>query len=599
MGKLFTAKSRFNPEAAFEDRRGKRMKSRYGQFTIAAVIGILLSVSCVSCGRTAGVDLMGTDPASGSPTGDANSGIAGNKSKDAGSLEDSTASQTTAVPEELSRLLLLKNGDTKQLVGLAFGDEIDYEAFDVSGYAKGTVMYRQKEPESDGLNFFFDGKRNGFSGLYTSWDGNFFGINLGEDTLKALIPVFGEPDTYEAGDDENEEYAVWHLKEADLTARIVEGKIRGLDYMAAEGAADGEEKPEALTDFGKDFRAGCDKAEAIYSWDAYGAVSGGSYAIYHPYDEGYDENQVGIFIKNYLSSQGITREKPDGISYNRQGDPFVEYYIDEGKNQYSFVVHLWADYWIDYEKGTSRYRDAVYCTTYTLDKADQVGSLIYNSDAERAVRRERLYDVQGKRMADISYEYIPGVPFPFLTDYWNLNMSYDLIGTVLCRNQKTWFYKEQSQFDQSGKLIRYNGSINDDDWKEYLTYPCTCVYSADGLLEAVEEEMQPEDTEKGWGWWDDSVDYSGQMKVSYKDNGMIDAVDYIRSSYTHGTTDSSGRIEYDEDGRMIYNSFYITHGTDIRIYLYEDGSERPWACFYWCSFAPGFENIYLFRPVSL
>lgn len=557
-----------------------QMRDIYSRGVSVTIILLLLSMLCISCGKAS----------KSAPNGRIETTL--------NTVEETSNAKGTGNTEEISSFSLLKSGDTKELVGYAFGDEIDYEAFEISGSTKGTELYRLKEPGCDRLNFFFDGKGKGFSGLCIFWEGSFFGINLGEDTLESLISIFGEPNTNRAGEDENEKYAVWNFEQSDMTARILDGKIRGMEYVAAEGIADREAKAESLTDFGKDIREDSDYAESIYNWSAYGSVSKGTYAIYHPYDEGYDENQVGAFVKNYLLSQEITKRTPDGISYNQQGYPFVEYYMDEAKQQYCFVVHLWADYWIDYEKGTSRYRDAVYCTTHILDEDSRVGSLIYSDDAKKNVTHERLYDAYGNRMSDISYESIPGVPFPFITDYWNLNTGYELIKEVLCRNHKTWFYKEQALFDENGKFIRYNGAINEEDWKEYLPYPCTCVYDADGRLEAVEEELQPYDIEMGWGEWEEGIDYSGQLKFGYDDNGVINTVDYFRSSYSHGTTDSSGSIEYDKEGRMIYNSYYITHGSDSRIYLYEAGASRPWVCFNWCSFAPGFENIYLFRPVS-
>ncbi|MCI8861625.1 MAG: hypothetical protein HFI20_03945 [Lachnospiraceae bacterium] len=45
-------------------------------------------------------------------------------------------------------------------------------------------------------------------------------------------------------------------------------------------------------------------------------------------------------------------------------------------------------------------------------------------------------------------------------------------------------------------------------------------------------------------------------------------------------------------------NYYVTHGGDIELFLYKEDSGHPWACFHWCSFAPGFENIYVFRSES-
>lgn len=505
----------------------------------------------------------------------------------------------TASPSAKS-LICLKNGDTESLVGLSFGDEFDYDRYVISGWSSDETYYRLKDAEYGSVSFVFNGKGKGFSGLKKTWEGDFCGITLGEDTLETLTDVLGEPDMLEEKKiyGERELWATWHFETASLSARIEDGKIRAMEYCADGDIADAREKTEAETDFGKDRSAGEGCAEVIYRWRAYGSSSEGAYAIYHPHHDDYDESKVDEFIHNYLLEQGIDKEKPDGVSYNQNGDTFVEYYVDREKEQYCFVVHLWADYWVDYKKGISKYQDAVYCTAYTLDEDDKAGYLIYEQNEEKALWHEKLYDMWGKKMAAVSYEYIPGTPFPFITESWNLNSGFFPSAAALIRNQKTWFYKEQAQFDKDGKFISYNGSIDEERGGEYFCYPCRTVYDTEGRLYALQEEMQAYDIEINWGWWDESSDYSGQMEFSYYEDGTIKNVDYIRSSYTHGTTDSSGYIYYDEKGRMIYNDYYITHGGDSSILLYEDDSTMPWCVFHWCSYLPGFEEVYLFLPKS-
>ncbi len=430
----------------------------------------------------------------------------------------------------------------------------------------------------------------GFSGLEQFWDGgDFLGITLGEDTMETLTDVLGAPDTLEEKG-ETVYWAIWHFETASLSAKISDGKIRTMKYCADGNIADAKEKSEAETDLGKD-RSEENCVEVIYGWSAYGTHSEGPYAMYYPYDEDYgviygeeyDESGPDEFIQNYLLEQGIDKEKPDGVSYNQNGDVFVEYYVDKEKEQYCFVVHF-------------EYADYVFCTTYTLDENGKEGYLIYEQNAEQDMCRERLYDVWGKKMADVSYEYIPDMPFPFITEAWNLNAGFS--PAVLIRNQKTYFYKEQAQFDEDGKFLAYNGSVDEEGDGEYLCYPCRTIYGLDGRLNAVQEELQAYDVEMDWGWWDESIDYSGQMEFTYYEDGTIKNVDYIRSSNIHGTTDSSGHIDYDEKGRMIYNDYYITHGGDAVILLYEEDSTMPWCVFHWCSFAPGFEKIYLILPAS-
>ena len=321
------------------------------------------------------------------------------------------------------------------------------------------------------------------------------------------------------------------------------------------------------------------------------------------YDDDYDAGHVRIFIEEYLKKQGIRKTELDGTVYNRRGEPLVEYYIEEAEHKYCFVVHLWGDYWLDYEAGTSEYRDAVYCTTHVLEESDQTGTLLYNIDKENEITRERLYDTEGMCKADVSYENIAGAAISLITDYWYIDTGYDAGRDVLCRSQKFWFDEEQAEFDEAGRFVRYRGICEADEngdgnlspgemtvYDVYFGHPCTCSYDGKGRLKIIEEDLLPEDEEY-------ERENSGQVEFQYDENGILTESEYNLSSWTHGTSDGSGTIEYDEKGRMILNDYYITHGGHTDIFLYKDDSDLPWACFNWCSYAPGFTNVYLIKRV--
>lgn len=397
-----------------------------------------------------------------------------------------------------------------------------------------------------------------------------------------------------------EELRTLEEKETNTTSAPValeEDEVtRNLLFLQNGDIADAKETSEPETDLWIDRRESNGFAEVVYQWSAYGQDSDMGYAMYHPYDDGYDMRKVDEFVQNYLRTQGIDKETPDGASYNQNGDLFVECYVDREKGQYCFIVHLWGEYWQDYDNGISQYQDAVYCTTYTLHDDDIAGYVLRGQDSSQNTNWERLYDKWGKKMADVSYEYILQMPFPFITESWNFTAGFSSV--PLIRNQKMWFFKEQAQFDADGRFFSYVSQNDAEVTGEYFPYPCRTVYDTNGRLKAIQEELQDEDIEMEWGWWDDSIDYSGQIAFDYYEDGTIKGVDYVRSSYTHGTTDSSGNIVYDKKGRMIYNDYYITHGSDAGIYLYEEDSDMPWCVLCWCSFAPGFENAYLFLPVD-
>lgn len=515
-------------------------------------------------------------------------------------IETDTISAPAALEEdEVTRNLhFLQNGDTKSLVGLSFGDVLDYKGYEIYGWSSEEVRYRRKDCAYGDVGLVFGGKGNGFSGLKIYWSGNFCGIILGEDTVDTFTDVLGAPDTWEekASGRETALWAVWNFENAVLSLRIKKGTVQAVEYLAKGDIADAKEIPETETDLWIDRMAGNGAAEVVYQWNSSGWDSANNYASYHPYDDDYDMSKVDAFIQDYLQEQGIDKGTPDGVSYNQNGDLFVEYYVDRKTGQYCFIVHLWGEYWLDYDNKISQYQDAVYCTTYTLHDDDKAGYVLREQNPARNTNRERLYDRWGKRMIEDSYEYISQMPFPLITESWNFAAGFSSI--PLIRNQKMWFYKEQAQFDTDGRFSSYIGKNSAKYTGEYFPYSCRTVYDTDGRLKAIQEELQEEDMERNWGWWDDSIDYSGQIALEYYEDGTLKSVDYFRSSYTHGTSDSSGNIVYDKKGRMIYNDYYMTHGSNAGIYLYEEDSDMPWCVFHWSSYAPGFETAYLFLPVD-
>ncbi|MBD5528285.1 MAG: hypothetical protein HDR02_07750 [Lachnospiraceae bacterium] len=508
---------------------------------------------------------------------------------------ESVESDDAAEADEVTRkLLCLKDGDTEPLVGVSFGEPFDYDKYVSVGTWHGAKMYRLKDAENGGIYFLFNGKGDGFGGLvqFANFNGgDFLGISVGEDSVKKISDVLGaytaeSRKTYSG----TETWAIWDFETATLSVKIEDGVIQTMEYLAKGDIADAPELPEEETDFGRDRRETSGRVETVYNWSAYGSTSEGSYAVCDPRDVDYDENTADEFIREYLLSQGIHKEMPDRITYDRNGDVLAECYVDEEKGEYCIILHIWGYWLVDFDAGTRRYLDALYCTTHTLSEEDICGYTICEEDTEQGRVWERRYDYNRKKMEEAVYEYIPGTPFPFILESWNLDEFYP---QLLIRNQKTWFFKEKAGFDEEGKFISYDEGV---DQGEYLLGSCHTVYDEEGRLKAIQEELQKEDIEEYWGWWDESIDYSGQIEMQYRNDGTISDVEYHRSSYRYGTSDSSGIIEYDEKGRMLYNEYYITHGEDADIYLYEEDSDMPWCVIYWCCFAPGFEDIYLFLP---
>jgi len=486
----------------------------------------------------------------------------------------------------------LKNGDTKTLVGFDFGDAFDYDLLDINGSSGDIIEYRLKETENTNLFYRFEGEGHRFSGFSIWWGkGTYFGINFGEDTLDVLTDAFGEPDFYGEQKDWNAgKVAEWYFEKATLSVREKDGKIYMLLYTAAEGVADAQDSAQSETELKADLKDGCDGGEIIYVWSqdekdcCYDTVP-------NPFDEedvGYSEEQIEELEEVYLQEQGFGGQDPAGTLYRQDGAPFMEYYVNEDEQRYCFVMRLW-----NFDEGGDRHLRAVYCAARSLADAEETGAILYRFDDSQGVTRERLYDEWGMKRAEVSYRYRDGIVFPFITESWNPDDGY-----YLCRGQMTLFYEELSEFDEQGRFVGTMEVTPETDLRSYLPYACKCVYSQDGRLTAIQEEMQQEDIENDWGWWDETIDYSGQIKLDYYEDGALKSIDYFRSQRSHGTWESNGNIECDRQGRMIYDSYYVTHGGHVSVYLYREEEERPWAQLDWCSFENGFECITLFEPIS-
>ncbi|WP_310603181.1 hypothetical protein [Anaerosporobacter sp.] len=499
--------------------------------------------------------------------------------------------------EEIPSLIYLRDGNTEALVGFKLGDAFDYNIFEIAGWSgDGDFFYHLKEWGNHSVHFYFSGKGNRFSGLTASCGDDFFGIKTSEDDFEEIVDILGEPDEYEENVNwDGDGNATYYFEKATLSVRVhSDGIISYIDYRANDDLFEEIVQTEIDTEYDKDLKASHSYDETIYAWE-YSELN--DTAHYDPYEEKWDEtceeNKKTEFIRNYLQYIKIEKTEPDGISYDEKGNPLVEYYLMED-NRICFIIHMWGNYLVDFEADKRAYTDGLYCVILQINKEHKAGNIIYDISTNNNTTCEKLYDAQGKQMANVTYEYSRNVPIPFVIDSWNIDAGYDLLNT-LCRNHKFSLYKKDAQFDEAGNLIAYEGSVANNGWRTYLSKPSKCVFGEEGRLVALQESMLAEDIERGWGSWDETIDYSGQIEFNYQKNGNIEKVEYVCSSWTHGTTDPTGRIYYDDKGRMISNDYYVTHGGHVNIFLYEGEEERPWACFYWCSYGNGFEDIYLFE----
>ncbi len=286
----------------------------------------------------------------------------------------------------------------------------------------------------------------------------------------------------------------------------------------------------------------------------------------------YSESERAAFIKNYLQSWDMYKEKPDGV-VNGAEKSQVDYYLDESKRMTCFVVHMWFDSWVDYEGEVHDPYEITYCAAVAWEELEMQGSLSYESDEKGKVIAESLYGVSGDCIADISYEYMPGIVFPFIVTYQSKEeKDYD-IEKLLNRNNKFWLYRDWAETDKMGVVRKYKRDI-----KEGYEYDADilCTYNKAGRLEAFLEQLSDFDIEM-----ECEEENSGEILFRYNNNNL-DTIDYHFCMFSHGTWDSSGKIHFDEQNRMVYRECYVTHGTHYWVYLYEEDEVRPKAIIYMC-----------------
>lgn len=163
----------------------------------------------------------------------------------------------------------------------------------------------------------------------------------------------------------------------------------------------------------------------------------------------------------------------------------------------------------------------VYGAVRDFQEPYEGGYLVYECDEAGNVTRETEYDVWGKRRAEACYRYHDGIPLPFLTGGWNTD---DWHG--LCRDKKAWFPEE------GVKLV--------DDLP------------------------------------DDGMQYAGDMEFEYDENGKLKKMHYHRSELLYGTGGKGGEVDFDEQGRMVHDNTYWTHGRHDYYYFYQGDESRPW-----------------------
>lgn len=274
-----------------------------------------------------------------------------------------------------------------------------------------------------------------------------------------------------------------------------------------------------------------------------------------------DEKQQESLVNEYLRKMNTYKETPDSVTYVN-GKSLVDYYSDKANDKMSFVFHFYIDNIESQAENTNASQDTIICTTINLNDFQKIGYLSYTCDDQQRTNHESLLDAKKNLIASIDYQYLNSIPFPFITKYEDAGTHNDITDDVLNINQKFWIYKDNAEFDNTGKWTGYAADI----YNINSGYDFICTYDTNEYLVKITGEM------------DNNPDIPNKVNLIYQKSGFLDTVDYTRPSTIYGTADSSGEMHYDDKGRMVYGENYITHGTQYVFYLYNGEDKRPWIC---------------------
>lgn len=453
----------------------------------------------------------------------------------------------------------MKDGDTESLVGVAFGEEFDYDVYENMG---GNIGRPKELVFEYSLEYLFEGKGHRFSGFSISQGENLFlGIRCGKTPASIFVKAFGEPDHCEALDDDPENVVLsadWYFDKAVLTVKEREGCVNAVEYKALGDIADGG-GVEGKSDFELRMETKSEK-EQVETICGFGFAEHEKDVFYPSEDDISGARDADEFVEKYLEEQGFGGQMPDSIIYDEEGNKFAEAYRNSGMDRFVFVI---------YDGGR------VCCAVRNLRGTAESSHIVYSRDESGDTVHETLYDEWGMRASEASYRYHNGIPFPFITESWNLS---DEGGWYFGREYKTWFYEDSVELVENGK-VKATGKAEEWNVKKYLEYPCFFTYRSDGKLERIQEEI-PEDR-----FAEELLEYResyfGYMEFLY-DNDILKKIDYHRSGEVYGTGDMGGTVDFDERGRMVHNHYYVTSGCHDEFYFYHGEEKRPWAVLDWC-----------------
>lgn len=185
----------------------------------------------------------------------------------------------------------------------------------------------------------------------------------------------------------------------------------------------------------------------------------------------------------------------------------------------------------------------------------------------------------------------PDLPVQYSPDGQSALTTEDTDAEQLCGLVHEYYFNS----DRKKCANQYGFTIDDvgeRDWEGNAAFSMKSVYGTDGAdaVEDFEEEVEYTETGKpdsyrSQGLWEHRRNEDGaleQVAVSvlkldyvYRDDGTLYYRNYTHDPFLFGTTLCSLESYYDERGRVIYESGYITHGELEYFYIYGDEGEKP------------------------
>ena len=271
-----------------------------------------------------------------------------------------------------------------------------------------------------------------------------------------------------------------------------------------------------------------------------------------------DLDRYNSIIETYLKSKDMFKDNPDG--YARYNDYTIgEYYKNAKQDRISFVLKTY-----DKQSESPEQFTSVICLTVDLKNCVNEGSISYIYDENNNLIEEYLYSDVGNLVSSVTYEQVPYFPFSIIGKYENYEDTDLNIYELLNRNQKLWWLEKDIVDDSNARIVGYKGDpfyqVETDD---YLSIKYDFNDKVDHITGKYISEMGFEE------------DVRLEIDLTY-DGEQIDSFTYNRPGWIYGTSDSIGDVLCDELGRMIYNDFYVTHGSIYQFSFYEDDHKLPW-----------------------